>query len=122
MSSAAKRRGKPNRGGGRGRGGGGGGKGRGGGGRGRGGSSGGHSNKSQLGGNRKCSTKIWDDGDDFCLFEEPRLENRSFINLQVLKYRGFQDILGLFWLCLNMQNREGMLKLFQHEAIFACIF
>uniref|UniRef100_U3IV43 Putative ATP-dependent RNA helicase DHX57 n=1 Tax=Anas platyrhynchos platyrhynchos TaxID=8840 RepID=U3IV43_ANAPP len=77
MSSAAKRRGKPNRGGGRGRGGGGGGKGRGGGGRGRGGSSGGHSNKSQLGGNRKCSTKIWDDGDDFCLFEEPRLENRS---------------------------------------------
>ncbi|KFP69144.1 Putative ATP-dependent RNA helicase DHX57, partial [Cariama cristata] len=29
------------------------------------------------GGNRKCSTKIWDDGDDFCLFEEPRLESRS---------------------------------------------
>ncbi|KFP59037.1 Putative ATP-dependent RNA helicase DHX57, partial [Cathartes aura] len=28
------------------------------------------------GGNRKCSTKIWDDGDDFCLFEEPRLESR----------------------------------------------
>ncbi|KFV99429.1 Putative ATP-dependent RNA helicase DHX57, partial [Fulmarus glacialis] len=28
-------------------------------------------------GNRKCSTKIWDDGDDFCLFEEPRLESRS---------------------------------------------
>ncbi|KGL77564.1 Putative ATP-dependent RNA helicase DHX57, partial [Tinamus guttatus] len=25
------------------------------------------------GGNRKCSTKIWDDGDDFCLFEEPRV-------------------------------------------------
>uniref|UniRef100_A0A8B9NQM0 Putative ATP-dependent RNA helicase DHX57 n=1 Tax=Apteryx owenii TaxID=8824 RepID=A0A8B9NQM0_APTOW len=73
MSSAVKRRGRPNRGGGRGRGGGGG-KGRGGGGKG-GGSS--HSNKSQLGGNRKCSTKIWDDGDDFCLFEEPRLESRS---------------------------------------------
>lgn len=82
MSSAAKRRGKPNRGGGRGRGGGGGkGRGGGGGGRGRGGSSSGRSNKSQLGGNRKCSTKIWDDGDDFCLFEEPRLETRSFVNL-----------------------------------------
>ncbi|XP_066033746.1 putative ATP-dependent RNA helicase DHX57 isoform X2 [Chamaea fasciata] len=66
MSWAARKRGKPNRGGGRGRGGGG--K--------RGGSSG-HSNKPQLGGNRKCSTKIWDDGEDFCLFEEPRLESRS---------------------------------------------
>ncbi|KAM6273148.1 putative ATP-dependent RNA helicase DHX57 isoform 1-T2 [Spheniscus humboldti] len=71
MSSAGRKRGKLNRGGGRGRGRGG--SGRGGG---RGGSSG-HSNKSQLGGNRKCSTKIWDDGDDFCLFEEPRLESRS---------------------------------------------
>ncbi|KAM9298490.1 putative ATP-dependent RNA helicase DHX57 isoform 2-T3 [Morus bassanus] len=69
MSSAGRKRGKPNRGGGRGRGGGG---------RGRGGvGSSGHSNKSQLGRNRKCSTKIWDDGDDFCLFEEPRLESRS---------------------------------------------
>ncbi|XP_074944562.1 putative ATP-dependent RNA helicase DHX57 isoform X3 [Phalacrocorax aristotelis] len=68
MSSAGRRRGKPNRGGGRGRGGSG---------RGRGGGSSGHSNKSQLGRNRKCSTKIWDDGDDFCLFEEPRLESRS---------------------------------------------
>ncbi|NWH67915.1 DHX29 helicase, partial [Geococcyx californianus] len=29
------------------------------------------------GGSRKCSTKIWDDGDDFCLFEEPRLASRS---------------------------------------------
>ncbi|KFQ68294.1 Putative ATP-dependent RNA helicase DHX57, partial [Phaethon lepturus] len=29
------------------------------------------------GGNRKCSTKIWDDGDDFFLLEEPRLESRS---------------------------------------------
>ncbi|XP_039913473.1 putative ATP-dependent RNA helicase DHX57 [Hirundo rustica] len=66
MSWAARKRGKPNRGGGRGRGGGG--K--------RGGSSG-HSNKPQLGGNRKCSTKNWDDGEDFCLFEEPRLESRS---------------------------------------------
>ncbi|KAM6433419.1 putative ATP-dependent RNA helicase DHX57 [Rhynochetos jubatus] len=73
MSSAGRRRGKPNRGGGRGRGGGG--KGRGG--SGRGGGSGGHSNKSQLGGSRKFSTKIWDDGDDFCLFEESRLESRS---------------------------------------------
>ncbi|XP_075269515.1 putative ATP-dependent RNA helicase DHX57 isoform X3 [Opisthocomus hoazin] len=74
MNSAGRKRGKPNKGGGRGRGGGGGG-GRGGGGRGggrRGGGSSGHSNKSQLGGSRKCSTKIWDDGDDFCLFEEPR--------------------------------------------------
>ncbi|XP_075003591.1 putative ATP-dependent RNA helicase DHX57 isoform X2 [Calonectris borealis] len=70
MSSAGKKRGKPNRGGGRGRRG----SGRGGG---RGGGSSGCSNKSQLGGNRKCSTKIWDDGDDFCLFEEPRLESRS---------------------------------------------
>jgi len=78
MSSGAKRRGRPNRGGGRGRGGGGG-KGRGGGGSGgRGGGSSGRSNKPQLGGNRKCSTRIWDDGDDFCLFEEPRLETRSF--------------------------------------------
>uniref|UniRef100_A0A8C9EI52 RNA helicase n=1 Tax=Pavo cristatus TaxID=9049 RepID=A0A8C9EI52_PAVCR len=77
MSSGAKRRGRPNRGGGRGRGGGGG-KGRGGGGSsGRGGGSSGRSNKPQLGGNRKCSTRIWDDGDDFCLFEEPRLETRS---------------------------------------------
>ncbi|KAK2531834.1 Dhx57 [Columba guinea] len=67
MSSAVRKRGKPNRGGGRGREG----NGR------RGGRGGGHSNKSQLGGNRKCSTKIWDDGDDFCLFEEPRLESRS---------------------------------------------
>ncbi|XP_064915126.1 putative ATP-dependent RNA helicase DHX57 isoform X4 [Columba livia] len=67
MSSAVRKRGKPNRGGGRGREG----SGR------RGGRGGGHSNKSQLGGNRKCSTKIWDDGDDFCLFEEPRLESRS---------------------------------------------
>ncbi|XP_074006369.1 putative ATP-dependent RNA helicase DHX57 [Numenius arquata] len=68
MSSAGRKRGKPNRGGGRGRGG-----------RaaGRGGGSSGHSNKSQLSGNRKCSTKIWDDGDDFYLFEEPRLESRS---------------------------------------------
>ncbi|XP_074435207.1 putative ATP-dependent RNA helicase DHX57 [Larus michahellis] len=72
MSSAGRRRGKPNRGGGRGRGGGG--RGRAGG---RGGGSSGHSNKSQLGGNRKCSSKIWDNGDDFCLFEEPRLESRS---------------------------------------------
>ncbi|XP_010127016.1 PREDICTED: putative ATP-dependent RNA helicase DHX57, partial [Chlamydotis macqueenii] len=64
------KRGKPNRGGGRGKGGGGRGRVRGGG-------TSGHSNKSQLGGNRKCSTKIWDDGDDFCLFEEPRLESRS---------------------------------------------
>ncbi|XP_065487852.1 putative ATP-dependent RNA helicase DHX57 [Caloenas nicobarica] len=70
MSSAVRKRGKPNRGGGRGREG----SGRRGG---RGGGSSGHSNKSQLGGNRKCSTKIWDDGDDFCLFEEPRLESRS---------------------------------------------
>uniref|UniRef100_A0A8C3LSP9 Putative ATP-dependent RNA helicase DHX57 n=1 Tax=Chrysolophus pictus TaxID=9089 RepID=A0A8C3LSP9_CHRPC len=75
MSSGAKRRGRPNRGGGRGRGGGG--KGRGGSGGGRGGGSSGRSNKPQLGGNRKCSTRIWDDGDDFCLFEEPRLETRS---------------------------------------------
>ncbi|XP_068262600.1 putative ATP-dependent RNA helicase DHX57 isoform X2 [Nyctibius grandis] len=70
MSSAGRKRGKPNRGGGKGRGG----RGRGGG---RGGGSSGHSNKSQLGGNRKCSTKFWDDGDDFCLFEESRLESRS---------------------------------------------
>ncbi|XP_071596127.1 putative ATP-dependent RNA helicase DHX57 isoform X1 [Heliangelus exortis] len=77
MSSAARKRGKPNRGGGRARGGGG--RGRGGSGRGggRGGSSSGHSTKAQLGGSRKCATKIWDDGDDFCLFEEPRLESRS---------------------------------------------
>uniref|UniRef100_A0A8C4UZ62 Putative ATP-dependent RNA helicase DHX57 n=1 Tax=Falco tinnunculus TaxID=100819 RepID=A0A8C4UZ62_FALTI len=75
MSSAGRKRGKPNRGGGRG-----GGRGRGGSGRGgRGGGRSGHSNKSQLGGNRKCSTKIWDDGDDFCLFEEPRLESRSSV-------------------------------------------
>ncbi|XP_064271147.1 putative ATP-dependent RNA helicase DHX57 isoform X1 [Passer domesticus] len=66
MSWLARKKGKPNRGGGRGRGGGG-----------RRGGSSGHSNKPQLGGSRKCSTKIWDDGDDFCLFEEPRLESRS---------------------------------------------
>ncbi|XP_041892706.1 putative ATP-dependent RNA helicase DHX57 [Corvus kubaryi] len=66
MSWLGRKRGKPNRGGGRGRGG-----------SGRRGGSSGHSNKPQLGGNRKCSTKIWDDGDDFCLFEEPRLESRS---------------------------------------------
>ncbi|XP_023779054.1 putative ATP-dependent RNA helicase DHX57 isoform X2 [Cyanistes caeruleus] len=66
MSWAGRKRGKPNRGGGRGRGG-----------SGRRGGSSGHSNKPQLGGSRKCSTKIWDDGDDFCLFEEPRLESRS---------------------------------------------
>lgn len=67
MSWLGRKRGKPNRGGGRGRGG-----------SGRRGGSSGHSNKPQLGGNRKCSTKIWDDGDDFCLFEEPRLESRYF--------------------------------------------
>uniref|UniRef100_A0A663N2K3 Putative ATP-dependent RNA helicase DHX57 n=1 Tax=Athene cunicularia TaxID=194338 RepID=A0A663N2K3_ATHCN len=69
MNSAGRKRGKPNRGEGRGRGGRGKGKG--------GGVSSGHSNKSHLGGNRKCSNRIWDDGDDFCLFEEPRLESRS---------------------------------------------
>ncbi|XP_032539439.1 putative ATP-dependent RNA helicase DHX57 [Chiroxiphia lanceolata] len=77
MSSAVRKRGKPNRGGGRGGGGGGGRGGSGRGGSGRGGGSSGRSNKPQLGGNRKCSAKIWDDGDDFCLFEEPRLESRS---------------------------------------------
>ncbi|RLV88746.1 hypothetical protein DV515_00015325, partial [Chloebia gouldiae] len=66
MSWLGRKRGKPNRGGGRGRGG-----------SGRRGGTGGHSNKPQLGGSRKCSSKIWDDGDDFCLFEEPRLESRS---------------------------------------------
>nr|XP_030125174.1 putative ATP-dependent RNA helicase DHX57 isoform X1 [Taeniopygia guttata] len=66
MSWLGRKKGKPNRGGGRGRGG-----------SGRRGGSSGHSNKPQLGGSRKCSSKIWDDGDDFCLFEEPRLESRS---------------------------------------------
>uniref|UniRef100_A0A8C8RDX7 Putative ATP-dependent RNA helicase DHX57 n=1 Tax=Pelusios castaneus TaxID=367368 RepID=A0A8C8RDX7_9SAUR len=66
MSSSGKRRGRPNRGGGRG------------GGRGRGsGRSRGQCNKSQAGGNRKASGKIWDDGDDFCFFEEPTLASRS---------------------------------------------
>uniref|UniRef100_A0A8C5T3U5 Putative ATP-dependent RNA helicase DHX57 n=1 Tax=Malurus cyaneus samueli TaxID=2593467 RepID=A0A8C5T3U5_9PASS len=64
MSWAVRKKGKANRGGGRGRGGGG-----------RRGGSSGHSNKPQHGANRKCSAKIWDDGDDFCLFEEPRLES-----------------------------------------------
>lgn len=67
MSWLGRKKGKPNRGGGRGRGG-----------SGRRGGSSGHSNKPQLGGSRKCSSKIWDDGDDFCLFEEPRLESRYF--------------------------------------------
>ncbi|XP_054033244.1 putative ATP-dependent RNA helicase DHX57 [Dryobates pubescens] len=66
MSSAGRRRGRPNRGGG----------GRGRGSRGRGGGSS-HSNKAQPGGSRKCSTRIWDDGDDFCLFKEPRQEPSS---------------------------------------------
>uniref|UniRef100_A0A8C5F0P9 RNA helicase n=1 Tax=Gopherus evgoodei TaxID=1825980 RepID=A0A8C5F0P9_9SAUR len=67
MSSAGKRRGRPNRGGGRGRG-----RGGGGGGRGR-----GQCNKSHAGGNKKGSSKIWDDGDDFCCFEEPPVAFRS---------------------------------------------
>ncbi|OXB68346.1 hypothetical protein ASZ78_015286 [Callipepla squamata] len=118
MSSGAKRRGRPNRGGGRGRGGGG--KGRGGGGSsGRGGGSSGRSNKPQLGGNRKCSTKIWDDGDDFCLFEEPRLETRSFHYLRVWKYRGVGDDLEpCFWVHLNMYKSEGRLKLFLQSCDF----
>uniref|UniRef100_A0A8C3RTR9 Putative ATP-dependent RNA helicase DHX57 n=1 Tax=Chelydra serpentina TaxID=8475 RepID=A0A8C3RTR9_CHESE len=70
MSSAGKRRGRPNRGGGRGRGRGGGGGG--GGGRGR-----GQCNKSHAGGNKKGSSKTWDDGDDFCCFEEPPVASRS---------------------------------------------
>ncbi|XP_067388899.1 putative ATP-dependent RNA helicase DHX57 isoform X2 [Emydura macquarii macquarii] len=68
MSSSGKRRGRPNRGGGRGRGRGG---------KGGGGSSRGQCNKSQAGGNRKGSSKIWDDGDDFCFFEEPTVASKS---------------------------------------------
>nr|XP_028580810.1 putative ATP-dependent RNA helicase DHX57 [Podarcis muralis]XP_028580811.1 putative ATP-dependent RNA helicase DHX57 [Podarcis muralis] len=63
MSSSGKRRGKPNRGGGRGarRG------------RGRGGGSsscGRPSNKCQASGSKKGSEKIWDDGDDFCVDDD----------------------------------------------------
>nr|XP_020832636.1 putative ATP-dependent RNA helicase DHX57 isoform X3 [Phascolarctos cinereus] len=67
MSSFVRRKGKPNKGGGRG-----GGKGGGGG---RGGKS--HANKSQTSGSRKGSSKIWDDGDDFCVFGEPGVSSRS---------------------------------------------
>ncbi|XP_028917678.1 putative ATP-dependent RNA helicase DHX57 isoform X2 [Ornithorhynchus anatinus] len=75
MSSSVRRKGKPNKGGGKGssnRGGGGGGRGRG---RGR-----SHSSKPQAsgggGGSRKGSSKIWDDGDDFCIFSESRSSSR----------------------------------------------
>nr|XP_006116315.1 putative ATP-dependent RNA helicase DHX57 [Pelodiscus sinensis]XP_006116316.1 putative ATP-dependent RNA helicase DHX57 [Pelodiscus sinensis]XP_014425567.1 putative ATP-dependent RNA helicase DHX57 [Pelodiscus sinensis] len=75
MSSAGKRRGRPNRGGGRrpgrGRGGGGGS------GRGR-----GQCNKSHGGGNRKGASKIWDDEDDFCFVEEPPVVSRSSCAIQ----------------------------------------
>ncbi|NXW30643.1 DEXH1 helicase, partial [Phaetusa simplex] len=37
------------------------------------------------GGNRKCSSKIWDNGDDFCLFEEPRLESRSLCSILIFR-------------------------------------
>ncbi|XP_074845384.1 putative ATP-dependent RNA helicase DHX57 [Carettochelys insculpta] len=60
MSSSGKRRGRPNRGGGRR-------QGRGGGGRGGGGR--GQSNKSHADGNRKGSSKIWEDEDDFYFSE-----------------------------------------------------
>ncbi|KFO93644.1 Putative ATP-dependent RNA helicase DHX57, partial [Buceros rhinoceros silvestris] len=39
------------------------------------------------GGNRKRSTKIWDDGDDFCLFDEPRRESRQISHCCVLVFR-----------------------------------
>ncbi|XP_061481562.1 putative ATP-dependent RNA helicase DHX57 [Rhineura floridana] len=64
MSSSGKRRGRPNRGGGRG----GKGRGGGGGGGGGGGSSGRPSKKHQASGSKKGSDKIWDDEDDFCVF------------------------------------------------------
>ncbi|XP_043839844.1 putative ATP-dependent RNA helicase DHX57 isoform X2 [Dromiciops gliroides] len=72
MSSSVRRKGKPNKGGGRGGGKSGGGGGGGGGGRG--GKS--HSNKSQSSGSRKGSSKIWDDEDDFCIFGESRVSSR----------------------------------------------
>ncbi|XP_025061494.1 putative ATP-dependent RNA helicase DHX57 isoform X2 [Alligator sinensis] len=68
MSSAGRRRGRPNRGGGRGRGGGGGG---------RGGAGRGQSSKSHAGGFKKGSSRMWDEEDDFCLFEEQRTALRS---------------------------------------------
>ncbi|XP_038612023.1 putative ATP-dependent RNA helicase DHX57 [Tachyglossus aculeatus] len=73
MSSSVRRKGKPNKGGGKGsssRGGGGGGRGRG----------RSHSSKPQAsgggGGGKKGSSKIWDDGDDFCIFSEARSSSR----------------------------------------------
>uniref|UniRef100_G3SQK4 Putative ATP-dependent RNA helicase DHX57 n=1 Tax=Loxodonta africana TaxID=9785 RepID=G3SQK4_LOXAF len=60
MSSSVRRKGKPGKGGGKG-------SSRGG----RGGRS--HSNKSR---NRKASSRIWDDGDDFCIFSESRRSSR----------------------------------------------
>ncbi|XP_014746641.1 PREDICTED: putative ATP-dependent RNA helicase DHX57 isoform X2 [Sturnus vulgaris] len=104
MSWAGRKRGKPNRGGGGGRGGGG--K--------RGGSSG-HSNKSQLGGNRKCSTKIWDDGDDFCLFEEPRLESRSSVPARrggQMKQRP-EARMPLQTICMTSENQRKVKELLQ---------
>lgn len=68
MSSAGRRRGRPNRGGGRGRGRGGGG---------RGGAGRGQSSKSHAGGFKKGSSRMWDEEDDFCLFEEQRTAPRS---------------------------------------------
>ncbi|XP_060610498.2 putative ATP-dependent RNA helicase DHX57 [Anolis sagrei] len=67
MSSSGKRRGRPNRGGGRG------GKGRGG----RGGGGSGRPSKHQSSGSKKGSDKIWDDDDDFCVFSEARDEPSS---------------------------------------------
>ncbi|XP_006215622.1 putative ATP-dependent RNA helicase DHX57 [Vicugna pacos] len=71
MSSSVRRKGKPGKGGGKG-------SSRGG----RGGRS--HANKSHgggsggggIGGNRKASSRIWDDGDDFCIFSESRRSSR----------------------------------------------
>ncbi|XP_020943251.1 putative ATP-dependent RNA helicase DHX57 isoform X1 [Sus scrofa] len=71
MSSSVRRKGKPGKGGGKG-------SSRGG----RGGRS--HASKSHgggsggggIGGNRKASSRIWDDGDDFCIFSESRRSSR----------------------------------------------
>lgn len=99
MSWLARKKGKPNRGGGRGRGGGG-----------RRGGGSGHSNKPQLGGSRKCSTKIWDDGDDFCLFEEPRLESRYFCWFGGDWHRGVWDSLDhlRYFLYVDIHRHLGL--------------
>ena len=107
MSSSVRRKGKPGKGGGKG-------SSRGG----RGGRS--HASKSHgggsggggIGGNRKASSRIWDDGDDFCIFSESRRSSRSlhFLNIQIWKQYQLL-IYGTRWLREEVKCQVILIKL-----------